>query len=230
MLARCVVCICAQTLISFHSFSWKCFLIIFHCAVFFRFLFLRFFMTRMESPNMHNNEQHFTLFSRSYTEHTHTHTHCITSLCVQLSSCSFFFSFIFITNIFMDCIWWTAVNPFGHWAKDRKERVREEVEWDEDWKASFLQTLNTYIDTYMLNVLCAGTVKFVLQSTHFLSGNRRHLWCFNFILITLHSHSVSWNFSRFHFYWMWNVGYSPIYYPIHPSLYFARLLRRWDCI
>lgn len=46
-----------------------------------------------------------------------THTICVFSCRVV-----FFISFIFITNIFMDCIWWTAVNPFGHWAREPKRR------------------------------------------------------------------------------------------------------------
>lgn len=48
----------------------------------------------------------------------------------------------------------------GQSIRPLSERAKEEVAWDKDWKASLLQTLHTLIHTYIVNVLCACTVKF----------------------------------------------------------------------
>lgn len=85
-----------------------------------------------------------------------THTLCYMFVC-SVVELVFFISFIFITNIFMDCIWWTAVNPFGHWAQEPK-RGWHGIKIER--LPCFNHYIRTYVHTSILNVLCACTVKF----------------------------------------------------------------------
>lgn len=108
-------------------------------------------MTRMASPNMHNTMSSTLCYFRVRIPNTH----CITCLCVQLSSCFFYFLHFHYKHFYG-----LHLMNRGQSIRPLSERAKEEVAWDKDWKASLLQTLYTIIHTYIVNVLCACTVKF----------------------------------------------------------------------
>lgn len=205
MLARCFVCMCAPRL-AFHSFIQL--KVLSHnfslCWFFFRFLSSFFLWPVWNRPTRTTMSSTLRYF-RVHTANT----------LYNIFVCSVvefvFIPLIFITNIFMDCIWWTAVNPFGHWA-------RESERWWHGIKIERLPFFKHLIRTpahicwARTCTLCGVPFNF----THFLSGNRRHLWCLNFIAYySVHSFCVM-EFFAFPLLLDRNVGYSPIYYPIHP--------------